>query len=225
MIAGKHNERRRGVLRVYIAGPMRGYPYFNFPAFDKAAADLKCYDYEVVSPAEMDREIGFDPELLGADYDWTDLNACEFSLHDAIDRDVAALKTCDAIFLLEGWLDSKGARAEKALADWLGLEIIYPISEQHGRMTIKLDAAEPDEDILEEALRITSGDRNAAYGPPDQDFQRTAAIWSAIKGVEFEAREVAMFMVALKLSRETHQRKRDNWVDIAGYARCGSLCK
>ena len=80
-------------------------------------------------------------------------------------------------------------------------------------------------DILEEALRITKGDRNASYGPPDQDFQRTAAIWSAIKGVPFEAREVAMFMIALKLSRETHQRKRDNWVDIAGYARCGSLCK
>ena len=50
-------------------------------------------------------------------------------------------------------------------------------------------------------------------------------MWSAIKGVPFEAREVAMFMVALKLSRETHQRKRDNWVDIAGYARCGSLCR
>jgi len=47
---------------------------------------------------------------------------------------------------------------------------------------------------------------------------------SAIKGVPFTAREVAMFMVCVKLSRETHQRKRDNWVDIAGYAKCGSLC-
>lgn len=81
------------------------------------------------------------------------------------------------------------------------------------------------EDILEEALRISSGDRQNAYGPPDQDFARTAKIWSALKGVEFEPREVALFMIALKLSRETHQRKRDNWVDIAGYARCGSKCK
>jgi len=80
-------------------------------------------------------------------------------------------------------------------------------------------------DVLEEALRITQGDRNPSYGPPDQNFQRTAAMWSALKGVHFEAREVAMFMIALKLSRETHQRKRDNWVDIAGYARCGSLCR
>ncbi len=81
-----------------------------------------------------------------------------------------------------------------------------------------------EEDILEEAMRLTSGDRQASYGAPDQDFARTAKIWSALKGVKFEPREVAMFMIALKLSRETHQRKRDNWVDIAGYARCGDIC-
>jgi Domain of unknown function (DUF6378) len=100
-------------------------------------------------------------------------------------------------------------------ARWLGLDIHYQTTSQ----------VASDEDVLEEALRITRGDRNAQYGQPDQDFKRTAAMWSAMKGVEFEAREVAMFMVALKLSRETHQKKRDNWVDIAGYARCGSLCR
>lgn len=81
------------------------------------------------------------------------------------------------------------------------------------------------EDILEEALRITKGDRQAQYGPPDQDFERTAAMWTALKGVPFTGREVAMFMICVKLSRETHQRKRDNWVDVAGYARCGSMCR
>jgi hypothetical protein len=81
-----------------------------------------------------------------------------------------------------------------------------------------------EEDILEEALRITSVDRQAQYGPPDQDFARTAKMWSALKGVEFEARDVAMFMICLKLSRETHQRKRDNAVDGAGYFRCLHIC-
>ena len=84
------------------------------------------------------------------------------------------------------------------------------------------------EDILEEALRITSGDRQAQYGPPDQDFARTAAMWSALFGDKlsspFEARDVAMAMICLKLSRETHQRKRDNSVDGAGYFRCLYLC-
>lgn len=83
---------------------------------------------------------------------------------------------------------------------------------------------EPEEDILLEALRLTSGDRQDQYGPPDADFARTAKMWSALKGIEFEPRDVAMFMICLKLSRETHQRKRDNATDIAGYARCLHIC-
>ena len=88
-----------------------------------------------------------------------------------------------------------------------------------------LNSTPVNEDVLEEALRITKGDRQNQYGPPDQDFQRTAAMWSALKGVQFTAQDVAAFMIVLKLSRQTHQNKRDNWVDIAGYARCGSLCR
>ena len=57
---------------------------------------------------------------------------------DAIDRDVAALKKCDAIYLLRGWESSKGANAEKALAEWMRLEVMY----------------QEDADILEEALRV-----------------------------------------------------------------------
>jgi len=194
---------------IYIAGPMRGKPLFNFPAFDEAKAYLESWGWCVISPADLDRSIGFIPEILGPDYDWTNIEKCNFSLMDTVDRDVAVLKKCDAIYMLRGWENSKGAKAEKALAEWIGLSVLH----------------QEEEDILEEALRITKGDRNASYGPPDQDFQRTAQMWSAIKGVEFEAREVALFMIALKLSRETHQRKRDNWVDIAGYSRCGSLCR
>ena len=85
-----------------------------------------------------------------------------------------------------------------------------------------------EEDVLEEALRLTSGDRQNQYGPPDQDFARTAALWSALFGhklnAPFEARDVAMAMICLKLSRETHQRKRDNAVDGAGYFRCLHIC-
>lgn len=83
--------------------------------------------------------------------------------------------------------------------------------------------APDEEDVLEEALRITKGDRQNQYGPPEQDFARTAALWSALFADKlsrpFEARDVAMAMICLKLSRETHMRKRDSAVDIAGYAR------
>lgn len=198
---------------VYIAGPMRGIQYYNFPAFDEAEKHLQSQCCVVISPAQLDRKAGFDPETLGPDFDWSDLMP-DFELRHAIDRDIAAIKDCDTIYMLDGWRDSVGARAEKALAEWLGMHIVYQAPE----------VPIASEDILEEALRITKGDRQAQYGPPDQDFYRTAQLWSAIKGVDFEPREVAMFMIALKLSRETHQCKRDNWVDIAGYARCGSLC-
>lgn len=194
--------------RVYIAGPMRGYKGYNYPAFDSARDDLKAKGWDVISPADMDRKGGFDPDTLPDDHDWS-------KWPDALDAEntiigcFASLMTCDVVVMLQGWQQSKGATAERAIALWLGLDV-WDYSH---------------EDILAEALRITNGDRQNAYGPPDQDFTRTAAMWSAIKGVEFSAREVAMFMIAMKLSRETHQCKRDNWVDIAGYAKCGSLCR
>ena len=39
--------------------------------------------------------------------------------------DLEILKRCDAIFMLEGWKDSEGARAELNLAKELKLEIIH----------------------------------------------------------------------------------------------------
>ena len=89
---------------------------------------------------------------------------------------------------------------------------------------------EPKEDILDIASRITRGDRQSSYGPPDQDFRRTADMWSALfrdlmkDGVAFEPFHVAQAMILLKMSRQLHQRKRDNWIDTAGYARCGAIC-
>jgi len=81
------------------------------------------------------------------------------------------------------------------------------------------------DNILTEANKLVNGDRNKDYGSPLEDFTRTAKMWSALKGVDFTASEVAMFMICIKLSRQTHQKKRDNIVDLAGYARCMSLCK
>lgn len=76
------------------------------------------------------------------------------------------------------------------------------------------------ETILQEAQRLTTGDRQEAYGHPLDDFSKTAAMWSVIIGAPVSAEQVALCMVAVKISRELNAPKRDNLVDGAGYFNC-----
>jgi hypothetical protein len=101
---------------------MRRIVLYNFPAFDRAAAALRAHGLEVISPAELDREAGFDPINLPKDWDWSTLPE-DFALRHAAERDLNAILKCDAIHLLPGWQDSKGARAERAVAEWIGLGV------------------------------------------------------------------------------------------------------
>ena len=103
---------------IYIAGPMTGYPEYNFPAFDQARNDLE-RDWNVISPADMDREIGFEV---------THEVTPEF-LRDAMRRDIDAIMHVDALYALAGWENSKGASAEVALAKWRGIPVHYEIVE------------------------------------------------------------------------------------------------
>jgi len=79
-------------------------------------------------------------------------------------------------------------------------------------------------ELLREAETLVNGDRNNAYGPPDQDFQRTADLWTIyLNGRRIiEAHDVAIMMALLKISRLSWQaNKKDSWIDLAGYAACG----
>lgn len=78
--------------------------------------------------------------------------------------------------------------------------------------------------ILQEAAEITSGDRNKDYGHPFDDFMRTARLWSPILGIEVTPIQVALCMMAVKMSRAVNSYKRDNFVDLAGYAHCAVEC-
>jgi len=80
------------------------------------------------------------------------------------------------------------------------------------------------ESILPEAEKLVHGDRNETYGHPLDDFSRTATMWGAILGRTVTAEQVGLCMIAVKLSRECHAPKRDNMVDIAGYAETVAWC-
>lgn len=96
-------------MHCYIAGPMRGYEQYNFPAFEAAEEWLLSQGWDVTSPHRMDLDIGFDPS--GA--------LPEGYIEQAAQRDIDAIFSVDALVLLPGWESSKGAKAEKALADWI----------------------------------------------------------------------------------------------------------
>lgn len=72
--------------------------------------------------------------------------------------------------------------------------------------------------ILEEANSLVHGARQGDYGHPLDDFSRTAKMWSAILGHEVTPEQVGLCMCAVKLSRQVNKPKRDNLVDLAGYA-------
>ena len=74
------------------------------------------------------------------------------------------------------------------------------------------------ESVLLEAEGLVHGERNADYGHPLDDFSRTAAIWTAILGHAVSPEQVGLCMCAVKISRQCNRPKRDNLVDLAGYA-------
>jgi hypothetical protein len=75
--------------------------------------------HHVISPADMDREFGFEPADLPSDWDWHQTPP-SFDANAAIDRDIAGVRRADGIYFLDGWQSSKGARAEHAIAVWCG---------------------------------------------------------------------------------------------------------
>lgn len=76
----------------------------------------------------------------------------------------------------------------------------------------------PSQTTLGEAHDIINGARRQSYGPAKESFARIAKFWSAILGSEITSSQVALCMIAMKLSRETNRPSHDNRVDICGYA-------
>ena len=107
-----------------------------------------------------------------------------------------------------------------------GSSAFYAIPD--GAVEEAVDLKLPQESVLQEAERLVNGDRQQSYGDVSESFERIADFWHAylktkLKDTEhISAKDVASMMILMKVSRSVTSAKRDNWVDIAGYAELGS---
>lgn len=94
-------------MKLYISGPITGKPNKNIEQFNTLADKLRTLGYEVLNPFDLDQE-GFNPEQCWFKY---------------LKRDLKELLSCDALCLLPGWEESKGARLEVVVAIQLELPL------------------------------------------------------------------------------------------------------
>lgn len=89
-------------MKIYIAGNISTDPDY-FHKFEKTEMDLVEIGHAVINPVKN----------LGFDY------------KDYIDMGLAELSKCEAIYLLKGYENSKGALLEKHYAETVGLKVLY----------------------------------------------------------------------------------------------------
>ncbi|MGL6025675.1 MAG: DUF4406 domain-containing protein [Vibrio sp.] len=92
------------MMKIYVAGPMTGWPDFNKPAFNAKAAQLQNDGFTVLNPAIL-------PDGL--------------EHHEYMQICLPMVRVSDAVYMLDGWELSKGAKMEHDLALELGLPVLY----------------------------------------------------------------------------------------------------
>jgi hypothetical protein len=98
---------------IYVAGPMTGYPEFNYPAFDAAERALLDLGYGVLNPTDAEKL-----NDTGKPQEWA------WYMRHALRMVVSS----DGLAVLPGWEKSRGALLEVYVAQNLGLPV-RPIDE------------------------------------------------------------------------------------------------
>lgn len=101
---------------IYIAGPMSGIPEFNFPAFFRAAEFLQDCGWTVYNPANKSSEEAVIEHSSFGEGDDKALLTSGWSFREAYKWDMDKVISADAIYMLNGWEASPGARGEHAVA-------------------------------------------------------------------------------------------------------------
>jgi hypothetical protein len=91
---------------------MTGIPNYGFDLFDANRDFLRECGWDVISPADIDREAGVDLETPFTEEQYL----------ATIKRDYAALLEVDGIAFMPNWIDSRGAKLESDFANVLRLD-------------------------------------------------------------------------------------------------------
>ena len=124
-------------MRIYLSGPMTGQKDLNRKAFADIAFTLQSKGHFVINPHDLSSAFGTAEEIaysfqelyLLEDGGYASKEKNDDAEDDAklaravMETDLAALRTCDAIYLLKGWENSRGAKKELAEAIAHGLII------------------------------------------------------------------------------------------------------
>lgn len=129
-----------------------------------------------------------------------------------MDQCLASLKRCDAMFVID---ESPGVNREIEFCRKNGIPVFFSYTKIERWLEIVAN-----DSILAEAAALVAGDRNKAYGNPEDNFANIADAWNAVFRWGCTAVDVGLAMLLLKVVRHKHCPKRDNLVDSAGYAAC-----
>ena len=77
-------------------------------------------------------------------------------------------------------------------------------------------------DILTEAHKIITKDRNSLYGPVTEDYAKVIKIFAGITSIQLSMADALLFMVSVKLARlstnlEHNRLHYDTLLDTLGY--------
>jgi hypothetical protein len=98
-------------MTYYLAGPMSGYPEYNYQEFSDVAAILRNAGFTVASPHEVKYD---EPAGIGS-----------LPYEDYIQGGLNLLRSCQGLLLMAGWPQSTGCRGELRLAMELDMPVYY----------------------------------------------------------------------------------------------------
>ncbi len=106
--------------RIFLSGPMTGYPNFNAAVFNARAAALRAQGLEVWNPAEIKGGDTTYPRHIYQRHNLYELTRYSGAVGQGL--------YYDALAVLAGWQDSVGARMEVQMACELELPVLDAVT-------------------------------------------------------------------------------------------------